>query len=1409
MICPDCTHPLEHNGTSQKERLALALFPESVRLDSRSTAEVLHFAYEFAALLKYFNLKNEEDGNWQCFFNKGPLGMLAIVSAIDLAAIDEAYCQAEVDFWRKPKEVPLSEWNQTRAARYQVLIEHIYEVAKKIHKICSESPFQHPIREEILEIIRSNIVTSVFDDNIRNALKVLIAYDKGNQPARAVPENEKDPYLEEKYAAFIYSTSNQSVCAKTWDIKSQDQYYCISPDDGFIEEQTGACKENKNLRALFLLFFQALSKIVDRAQFYLDKALRESHAQEPHITLFLTFVQLFKHLQAQLNQLPRLHLNYYFEQVLGLSKHSFTPDHAYVVFDLAQTFSEFKLEAGTLLDARKDDKGNNLQYALEKELVVNRSSISGWEALYLSAADGEYEKLYSLAATNNGKISCQVPLRWRFLQPTNPGKLKTGAIGFAVSDPILKLSEGLRFIVMEVEVDNLPVELTDVANYFDIYYSSGKAENGWVKLTVETLPQGVDNGLKAQTVPGAGEDYLPKNSYNYKDKDGEDLTTTPIEGNRYTAQVVVGNEKKFVEFRLLLRPDQAAVEAVTGKEALLEKSRFPFIKVVLNQENSHKVQPWISEIQITNIRLRVDVQGLKQGVTIRNELAAFNNQGSFPLLGVNPTTTKGTFLEFDLEELKGKQIGGMTVKPDFIDKNLNVDTYDDEKAFMDLFSPEFQYVQDALVYSANAAPIGFPSLPGKSGNPAIPAQIFDLATVVPDTGGFQSGTDIEDLTPGAGLYDPGTGYIHPGDAFKDRENLHHSRPLATNPTTQLGFGSILNPANRIIMVEPTLSGNWKPIVDSSIIRKNKWRTSAQTEIQAEPYASGLPLKGYSSLQNQNILTLKYEPAAAVKMERANVEVAVAKNDLNQPQIVKKIAFRYTSFADYFTTQSGINFYKKEFKRFQITPTGYNPVPQECEHFSLLPLTHFLPLDAAGAVQIPTEQDEVLSMANLDIAISNLVPGQSLSLLFQMVDGTGNANYDPPDVYWYFLTKGSDGQQDAWLPFPAGAIVEDSTKTDPKSQKSLLQTGIIRFNTPVSMARQAYTLSPESGNYWIRAIVVERPDIGERIVALPDIKEIVAQAGVALFQNNGNTLSHLQSGLPANTIIKLVNPPREIREVKQPLSTFGGRPPEGQNEFYRRVSERLRHKDRAITLWDYERLVLEAYPEIRHVKGLTHSSKECVMDPGNVMLVVFPNLEGRTGIDRFTPGCGIGKLEEIEDYLRKRANLFLFCGEHIQAVNPSFEPIFVECCVRFYPEHSPDYYAKQLTEDLHRFLAPWAYDGKADILFGGTLHTSHILNFIEERPYVDIVTSFGVYHFVYDPESGDMIDPITRKIIDPDTGRPYDTSGDPVEKIKGEVIRATTDRSVFTTFPNTHAIRIWGSEECQDSQQEDLTHFNIC
>ena len=132
--------------------------------------------------------------------------------------------------------------------------------------------------------------------------------------------------------------------------------------------------------------------------------------------------------------------------------------------------------------------------------------------------------------------------------------------------------------------------------------------------------------------------------------------------------------------------------------------------------------------------------------------------------------------------------------------------------------------------------------------------------------------------------------------------------------------------------------------------------------------------------------------------------------------------------------------------------------------------------------------------------------------------------------------------------------------------------------------------------------------------------------------------------PAGTINRLAEKEAQIAVVEQPLPSEQGTAAESVERFRVRVSERLRHKQRAIHPKDYESLVLENFPSINEAKGIG-------IDAGEVVVVVSPMRDaGHTETEPRVPEY---TLREIAAYLRQHVSPWV---ERIRVRNPSYEHI---------------------------------------------------------------------------------------------------------------------------------------------------------
>ena len=354
--------------------------------------------------------------------------------------------------------------------------------------------------------------------------------------------------------------------------------------------------------------------------------------------------------------------------------------------------------------------------------------------------------------------------------------------------------------------------------------------------------------------------------------------------------------------------------------------------------------------------------------------------------------------------------------------------------------------------------------------------------------------------------------------------------------------------------------------------------------------------------------------------------------------------------------------------------------------------------------------QVEGQAALYLGIEHMQAPANLSLLFQIDVGTATSAQvlKPGDTTWSYLGAG-----DAWQALASSGVLSDSTE-------GFQKPGVITIAVPREATLEHDTL--RSGLVWLRALIEGAPEGASKTV------DVTPNAALARLQPRaGLTLEdyeqHLLTGLPANTIARLVQRNANIPRVRQPNPSFAGRVHEGDPEYFRRSSERLRHRNRAVTAWDLERLVLEAFPEVFKVKCLPHTDADGAFKAGDAALVVVPNLRSAVVINVLEPRASAVLLEEIEAHVAGMASSFAT----VHAIQPVFERLRVEADVVFSPGRDPGYYASVLNEDLKRFLSPWAYESGEDIVFGARIYRSEILAFIEGRDYVDHLTGLNLYH----------------------------------------------------------------------------------
>ena len=207
--------------------------------------------------------------------------------------------------------------------------------------------------------------------------------------------------------------------------------------------------------------------------------------------------------------------------------------------------------------------------------------------------------------------------------------------------------------------------------------------------------------------------------------------------------------------------------------------------------------------------------------------------------------------------------------------------------------------------------------------------------------------------------------------------------------------------------------------------------------------------------------------------------------------------------------------------------------------------------------------------------------------------------------------------------------------------------------------------------------------------------------------------------------------------------------EEPSRFATRVSERLRHKQRALSMWDYEHLALERFPELFKVKCLP-VDPTAAGRPGSVEIVVIPDIRDKLPFNTFSPKAAPELLAEIHAYLSARAP----AAAEVIVKNAHFRTVKVGFGVRFE-----------------------TYDDGADIVIGARIYATSLVDFIDRRPYVDYVTDVRLFY----SDDGERFEPVDSEAPD----EAYVAAGRP-----DGVIRAAPEHEIFVISGGGHRAELY-------------------
>jgi len=380
--------------------------------------------------------------------------------------------------------------------------------------------------------------------------------------------------------------------------------------------------------------------------------------------------------------------------------------------------------------------------------------------------------------------------------------------------------------------------------------------------------------------------------------------------------------------------------------------------------------------------------------------------------------------------------------------------------------------------------------------------------------------------------------------------------------------------------------------------------------------------------------------------------------------------------------------------------GRDSNPAECDSF-----IHLHPLgwqgmyfnDARIIRQIPRYTEP----GQLFIGLRGQQVGGTLSLYFYLrEDSLPMAGVGNPRLAWRYLSG------NRWRRLEPNHILEDTTK-------GFMTSGIVLLQLPDDIDTDS-TVMP-SGQLWL-CVSAERGI--ERFCSL---YSVYAQAIRVTWRADRGAKP--QAVMPAMHITRAREHLPGVDSIYQVRRSFDGKAAESAAQFRVRASERLRHKNRALTASDYEQLILERFPQVYKVKCFPNLVVDT--DPaqwvqaGHILIVAIPHLN-RGGHVNLKPTLSGYLVHEIEAYVRQYASP----DATIRVTNPVYEEIQVRCTVKLKSLLNTGRLSEQINQALCDYLSPWNKQG-INQHFGWTVRQHDVVSFLLDLGYVEKVTGVSL------------------------------------------------------------------------------------
>ncbi|MDR0683110.1 MAG: hypothetical protein LBG15_14865 [Dysgonamonadaceae bacterium] len=341
--------------------------------------------------------------------------------------------------------------------------------------------------------------------------------------------------------------------------------------------------------------------------------------------------------------------------------------------------------------------------------------------------------------------------------------------------------------------------------------------------------------------------------------------------------------------------------------------------------------------------------------------------------------------------------------------------------------------------------------------------------------------------------------------------------------------------------------------------------------------------------------------------------------------------------------------------------------------------------------------EMDTYSSLLILLKDLYLGGMLNLYIDFFPHKVKVNTGQIPQIKLFLGNGYN-----WEPVPNGFIIEDKTM-------NLMRSGFIKINIPGNISN---SLFDSSGRIWLRVGIEKNAEV------IPSINKIhihVAEAEFNPDTSENDYYNRLLNGMEWS-------PERVIPGLDgvSTVASYAGREKETPTERLMRISEYVSHRGKAVTPRDYERITLQAFPDIVKVKCLpTFNVKNDAKN--RVTLVIIPRKTKKEGEEYWKPMATSRQILNVEQFFKDSVSAYV---HDVDVVNPLYEEVTVYCHITFNNRYPVALCHTRITDLLNGMIAPWqkCYEPP---LFDYSLDMAEIRQAVSEQDFVEGISQFSI------------------------------------------------------------------------------------